>query len=279
MDPSPNPTPRVTALLPTHNGEKLIGGMLHSLAQQTYGNLCILISDDCSTDRTADLCRAFAADRQDTTLFVQERNLGWVGNSNYLLDAAGGEYVFFAFHDDELAPTYVEELVSALLADSSASVAFSDLLLSKDGHEPVEMSFDALSGIDSAAARAKIMLCRPGTSWISFRGLTRRRTANEIGGLKKHWLGERSADWIFGLALSLRGSFVRVPKALYTKNKRVGGVAASWSRSVFMRLTILSMGLREVFRSPLPIPDRVSIAGVALIHKGRALLTRGGGDQ
>ena len=49
--------PRAVALLPARNAESFIEPVLESLAAQTYPNLEVLISDDASTDRTAEICR------------------------------------------------------------------------------------------------------------------------------------------------------------------------------------------------------------------------------
>ena len=40
---------------------------------------------------------------------------------------ARGELMFFAFHDDVVAPTYVEKLVAALADNERAVLAFSDM--------------------------------------------------------------------------------------------------------------------------------------------------------
>jgi glycosyltransferase involved in cell wall biosynthesis len=84
------------ALLPAWRAERFIESTLEALAAQTYGNLHILISDDASPDSTAELCEAFAVRTPRTRVIRQTRNLGWVGNSNALLQAAQRDYYFFA---------------------------------------------------------------------------------------------------------------------------------------------------------------------------------------
>lgn len=105
--------PKVTAILPSYNAAEFIHATLDSLAAQTWPNLEILIGDDCSTDNTPDILRAFVAKQPNARLIIREKNLGWVENMNDLMTRAQGEYMFFAFHDDIVAPTYVERLCCA----------------------------------------------------------------------------------------------------------------------------------------------------------------------
>ena len=121
-------TPLVTALVPTYNGADFITRTLDSLAAQTWPNLEILVGDDRSTDDTLDVVRRFAEQHHPNTRIVErDANLGWLRNSNDLMARARGELMFFAFHDDVVAPTYVEELVGALAANERAVLAFSDM--------------------------------------------------------------------------------------------------------------------------------------------------------
>ena len=60
--------PRVTAMLPSYNGEAFIQRTLDSLAAQTWDNLEILIADDCSTDRTPQIVADFAAGHANVRL-------------------------------------------------------------------------------------------------------------------------------------------------------------------------------------------------------------------
>ncbi len=99
--------PRVTALVPTYNGAAFIRRTLDSLAAQTWPDLEILVGDDRSTDATLEVVRRFAEEHPNTRIVDREANLGWLRNSNDLMERATGELQFFAFHDDVVAPTYV----------------------------------------------------------------------------------------------------------------------------------------------------------------------------
>ena len=53
--------PRVSIGIPVYNGEKYLAETLDSLQAQTLEDFEIVISDNASTDRTAEICRAYKA--------------------------------------------------------------------------------------------------------------------------------------------------------------------------------------------------------------------------
>ena len=65
---------RVDILLATYNGEKYLVEQLESILSQTYSNIRILISDDCSTDRTRKILKDYKSIDDRIELFFQEKN-------------------------------------------------------------------------------------------------------------------------------------------------------------------------------------------------------------
>jgi hypothetical protein len=155
VNPAGGKLPKAVALLPAWNAEGFIGPVLDSLAVQTYANFEVLISDDASTDRTPEICAAFAARHANFRLIRQPRNLGWIGNVNALLRAAEGDYFFFAFHDDRPLPSYVERLVAALEARPDAALAFADMIRRFPPGDVMTDDVQAYLYLEGVAARAE----------------------------------------------------------------------------------------------------------------------------
>jgi len=219
--------PRAVALLPTRNAEPFIEATLTALGAQTYPHFAVLISDDASTDRTPAICERFAQADGRFRFLRQTRQLGWVGNSNALLQAARGDYLFFAAHDDLVAPTYVASLVDALERDPAAVLAFSDGEKLTLDNESEVWSFAELDGLGGLEQAVRIARQRPG--WpVPFRGVFRASAAQRVGGLRRHLAGEFGADWPWLLRLSLLGGFVRVPQPLFRKVARPESLARTW---------------------------------------------------
>lgn len=264
-------TPLVTALVPTYNGAAFIMRTLESLAAQTWPHLEILIGDDCSTDDTLEVVRRFAADHPNTRVLQRDANLGWLRNSNDLMANARGELMFFAFHDDVVAPTYVEKLVTALAGNDRAVLAFSDMEVHElDGHLELHV-FDELEGLDSATARGRVMVRRPGYWWVPNRGLFRASGFAAVGGIHPNEQGEYSADWTWLLGLSLVGEFVRVPEVLCTKYYTKGSLSKRWPHDAAQRLALQRSGLAEIGRSRLTPLQKLLLGG----HLRRRVYGRG----
>ena len=214
---NPAEAPLVTAVLPTYNGADFIQRTLDSLAAQTWPNLEILIGDDRSTDDTLLIVEEFAAAHPNTRVLERTENLGWLRNTNDLMANAKGEFMFFAFHDDVVAPTYVEKLVRALQDNPRAVLSFSDMQLYEVDGRSTFQSFTRLEGKRSALGRGLMMVRRPGTWWVPNRGLFRADAYRRVDGIHPNDQGEYSADWTWLLHLSLIGEFVRVPEVLCEK--------------------------------------------------------------
>lgn len=244
-------TPLVTALVPTYNGAAFIMRTLDSLAAQTWPHLEILIGDDLSTDETLDVVRRFATSHPNTRIVARDANLGWLRNSNDLMARARGDLMFFAFHDDVVAPSYVEKLVEALHSNERAVLAFTDMRVHElDGTVNLRV-FDELEGLGTSLERGRVMVRRPGTWWVPNRGLFRSSAFAAVGGIHSNEKGEYSADWTWLLGLSLIGEFVRVPEVLCTKYYTAGSLSKQWPHDAGQLLALRRSGIAEIRRSAL----------------------------
>jgi glycosyltransferase involved in cell wall biosynthesis len=248
---TPEWRPKVTALVPCYNSAAFISRTLDCLAAQTWPNLEILIGDDCSSDATLEVVRDFAKGRENVRLLARDTNLGWLRNSNDLMAHATGELMFFAFHDDLIAPSYVAKLVDALRDRPAAIMAFSDLeLVEVDGSRSVCI-YDEMTGLDSSLARGFVMAKFQGGWWVPNRGLFRATAFERIGGIKPNDSGEYCADWTWLLHMSLLGEFVRVPEVLCQKFFMKGSLSKTWPHDSKQRAALRRAGIREIRGSSL----------------------------
>lgn len=116
-------TPRVTIGVPVFNGESYLAEMLDSVLCQTFADFEIVVSDNASTDSTADILQSYA--RQDHRIRVSSetanRGAGW--NFNRVLELASGNYFKWQAHDDLLTPDYLQKCVAELESDPGAVLA------------------------------------------------------------------------------------------------------------------------------------------------------------
>jgi glycosyltransferase involved in cell wall biosynthesis len=106
--------PSLTIGLPVYNGERYLAQALDALLAQTYQDFELIISDNASTDRTADICQEFVA-RDARVKYVRQRvNIGAGPNHNAVLTLARGRFFKWAAHDDVYAPTLLERCIEVL---------------------------------------------------------------------------------------------------------------------------------------------------------------------
>lgn len=137
-------SPLVTVAMPVYNDEKYVCIAISDILAQTYQNIEIIISDNCSTDGTEEICRGYAFKDARIRYVRQEYNLGQHGNFSYLLNYAAGEYFMWAASDDRWHPEFISNLVESLEKDKSASVAFCNYYEIDEHGEiyPIEYCFD-----------------------------------------------------------------------------------------------------------------------------------------
>ena len=78
---------RVDILLATYNGERFLKEQIESILTQTYRNFRLLISDDCSTDRTWSILNYYAGLDNRILIHRNERNVGIVNNFELKLNS------------------------------------------------------------------------------------------------------------------------------------------------------------------------------------------------
>jgi len=91
--------PHATIIVPAYNATSTLPATLASLLTQTYDDYEIVVVDDGSTDETADIIRAFAANHPRIRL-VSQRNRGLAGARNSGIAAARGDIIGFCDADD-----------------------------------------------------------------------------------------------------------------------------------------------------------------------------------
>lgn len=123
-----------------YNQEEFVAETVKGALSQTYSNLEIVFSDDCSTDGTFQAIKDSVKDYKGSHKVVlnhNEKNLGLVPHVNkVLLELSHGEYIFLNGGDDVSLPQRVEKGVSYFLNNTDVSaVTFSRITINKHGSE------------------------------------------------------------------------------------------------------------------------------------------------
>lgn len=111
-----NNEPLVSILIPAHNSEDSIGDTLRSALGQTWLNTEIIVVDDGSTDRTAEVVRRFEG---DGVRLVLQRSQGASAARNKAFSLSHGDYIQWLDADDLLSPDKIATQVNWLSTHGS----------------------------------------------------------------------------------------------------------------------------------------------------------------
>ncbi|MEZ4592547.1 MAG: glycosyltransferase family 2 protein [Chloroflexota bacterium] len=106
--------PLVSIGLAVYNGEEYLEEALNSLLGQTFTDFEIIISDNASTDHTAEICLRYAEQDARIRYHRNATNIGGANNENQTFRMSRGKYFRWAADDDICAPTLIEECVTVL---------------------------------------------------------------------------------------------------------------------------------------------------------------------
>lgn len=109
--------PLVSVCIPVFNGEKFLRETIDCVLNQTYKNIELVFSDNCSTDGTVEIINSYRDDR--IKLFKNPTNEGIYNNYVKVLKLGTGEYITFLGADDLMDLTCIEKSVKILEEDPS----------------------------------------------------------------------------------------------------------------------------------------------------------------
>jgi glycosyltransferase involved in cell wall biosynthesis len=138
--------PLVSVALATYNGETFLTEFLASLNRQSWSNLEIVVSDDCSSDGTSALLQAYRGAVPLTIVDTLER-VGIVRNFERAMIACSGDYIALADQDDVWDGEKITGLmnrlqaVEAKLAEGVPLLVFSDVEIVNDVLERMSPSY------------------------------------------------------------------------------------------------------------------------------------------
>ncbi|WIM12346.1 glycosyltransferase family 2 protein [Enhydrobacter sp.] len=240
MARSPNrPMPKLSIGLPVYNGEKLLAQALDHLLAQTFTDFELVICDNASTDRTAQICREYAGRDARIRYVRNDRNIGANPNYNRTYELSAAPLFKWAAHDDLYQRTYLETCVRILADDPTVVLAHSGTTFIDDDGQA--FAFDSGTGTyidpetgarhmpdshtigDSAVAVERFRQVLFHARWGSHMyGVVRRQALARTQLL----LNFASSDRAMLAELALLGRFRSVPERLYLRRIHAG---SSWA--------------------------------------------------
>lgn len=116
---------KIDVLLATYNGEKYVKEQIDSILNQTYRDIRLIISDDCSTDKTREILKQYEKNDR-VIIFYQEKNLGYIKNFEFLLKNVENDLYMLSDQDDVWKEEKIEKSVEKLKSEN-LDLVFGDL--------------------------------------------------------------------------------------------------------------------------------------------------------
>lgn len=135
--------PVLSVVIPVYNNESYMRETLECILKSTYNNLEILVINDGSTDKSAQIASAMS-EADERIRVLSKPNGGVVSARNLGLEVATGDYICFMDQDDIVEPFMYEQIISKMLScNSEIGICSSAKLIS--GHkELLDVQDDAV---------------------------------------------------------------------------------------------------------------------------------------
>jgi glycosyltransferase involved in cell wall biosynthesis len=225
---TPSRSPKlVSVLVMTYNHERYISQALDSvLMQQTSFAWEVLVSEDCSTDRTRQIVQEYAARHPGLfQLILSEKNL----HSNEVIArgirAAEGQYLALLDGDDYwLTPEKLQNQVDFMERHPESTVCFHQAVVHDERSQQADWYWTAPNQKEISTLQDICMDNPIATSSTMFR----RRA---IEGLPEWYITFPITDWPLHILYAERGSITYLPKAMSVYRYHEGGAYSGWTQS------------------------------------------------
>jgi glycosyltransferase involved in cell wall biosynthesis len=219
-----NPSPLVTVGVPVYNSERFLAHSLDSLLGQTYGDFILIISDNASTDGTAEICRRYVESDPRVRYYRNPMNIGNPGNFNRVCELTTTPYLKWSTADDYWAPTFLAKALEVMERDPSVVLCYPQAVFVDANGENPQNYDDVLNVVqDDPADRFRKLI-------VTILRVHQHLGLVRMSALRRtHLLGTHVSSDINLLAeLALYGKFHELPERLFFR--RFHKDSGSWRR-------------------------------------------------
>lgn len=154
----PEKQPLVSVGIPTYNRPDGLKRTLDCITQQTYKNIEIIVSDNCSMDPNVEIVvKEFQAKDNRICYFRQSENRGAGSNFLFVLKQSIGKYFMWAADDDEWEPEFIQTCLSHF--DDNITLVFPKMrVLYRSSNLIEDIALPNISRYNSRAENVKAFL-------------------------------------------------------------------------------------------------------------------------
>lgn len=228
----------ISVCLLVYNHASLISEVIDSVLNQTISGFEFVISDDCSTDDSWKLVKAFAERHPEINAIRTPRNLGMCGNANYAVAHSARPYIALLHHDDLYRPDLLERWLDVMKRHRDVAFVFNDYYVGRSkvpGHKTEGRSFSENNS--GGAFLEKVLLSGWGCA-VRGTGLIRRSCWEAVGGLRDKFGMLADVDLWMRLAALWNVGYVSEP-LIRVRNERPDYYPAEYRTFSWYRIKLL----------------------------------------
>ena len=218
--------------VPVYNGQQFLSETLNSLLAQTYAHLELIICDNCSTDGTEEIGRAYAEKDPRVRYYRNATNIGVDRNFNLAFSLSRGEYFKWACADEVCSPELVESCAQILDTRPEVVLCYPKTrLIEKSG--AIVNDYEDMLDIQAKSPNKRLALlfwnlrmCNAAFGLIRSSAIKQTRPYGSFS----------NSDLPFLAELILRGGFVELPERLFSR--RISSMSVQEYPSVYDRMVL-----------------------------------------
>ena len=210
--------PLVSVGLPVFNGEGFLPATLASVMGQTFSDFELVISDNASTDRTAEICQDLARSDSRVRYFRQRVNIGAPANWNFVAREARGRFFKWCSASDVCLPQLLEVCSAQLLKQPQAVLCAGKTGYVDESGNAVKMPENDIESLELRPSERFRHICLNLCINNAQYGLIRRAALMQTRLDRPYPHGDR----VLMAELAMLGKFVLLPETLLLRRASSG---------------------------------------------------------
>jgi glycosyltransferase involved in cell wall biosynthesis len=238
----------VDVVIAAYNAEATIAETLDSVLRQSLRPAAIIVVDDGSVDRTAELVEGYAKEFPGI-VFLRQDNAGPSAARNRAIAAGRSPFIAPIDADDLWDETYLEQLVAALSTQPQAGFAYSHHRLIDEAGRVIRPGTKFFLSGECWGPMLLVNFVGNGSSAVF-----RRDAVEAVGGYappSSDWHG--AEDYLLLLRVAASRPVTCVPLTLASYRKREGSLSTNIDLARDARINAVRLSLGDTSKWPLPV--------------------------
>jgi glycosyltransferase involved in cell wall biosynthesis len=216
--------PTLSVVIPAYNAAQFLPAAISSVQSQTFTDWELLIIDDGSTDRTAEVVQTFQ-DRDGRIQLIRQTNQGVSAARTHGVEQSQGDLIAFLDADDWWLPHKLATHLARFAADPRLGISFDRVeFLTQAGEPTGQVSSARLRGLTPKHFLSE----NPTTTTSSW--VLRRRVWQQVGGFCLQMSYSEDLEWLLRVACTQDWRIEGIEQVLTRYRTSNGGLSADLYR-------------------------------------------------